>query len=88
MLGNSLLPKTTVLLVFFLQLVVFEKFVNNRIVDHLEKCGIFLISTVVLGLLDELADLSIVGLLITWRNVSFFLISTMVLGLLHQLQIF
>ena len=29
---------------------VFEKLVNNRIVDHLENCGLFL----VLGLLDQL----------------------------------
>ena len=33
---------------------VFEKLVNNRTVDHLEKCGLFLISTTVLGLLDQL----------------------------------
>ena len=33
---------------------VFEKLVNNRIVDHLEKRGIFLISSLVLGLLDPL----------------------------------
>ena len=33
---------------------VFEKFVNNRIVYHLEKCGLFLISNMVLGLLDQL----------------------------------
>ena len=33
---------------------VFEKLVNNRIVDHLEKCGLFLISSVVLGLLYQL----------------------------------
>ena len=33
---------------------VFEKLVNNRIVDHLEKCGLFLISSVVLGLLGQL----------------------------------
>ena len=33
---------------------VFEKLVNNRTVDHLEKCGLFLISTMVLGLLDQL----------------------------------
>ena len=33
----------------------FEKFLNNRIVDHLEKCGLFfLISSMVLGLLDQL----------------------------------
>ena len=41
MLGNGLLLKTTALLVFFLWLVVFGKLVNNRIVDHLEKCGLF-----------------------------------------------
>ena len=33
---------------------VFEKLVNNRIVDHLEKCSLFLISSMVLGLLDQL----------------------------------
>ena len=33
---------------------VFEKLVNNRIVDHLEKCGLFLTSIMVLGLLDQL----------------------------------
>ena len=33
---------------------VFEKLVNNRIVDHLEKCYLFLISSMVLGLLDQL----------------------------------
>ena len=33
---------------------VFEKLVNNRIVDHLEKCGFFLISSMVLSLLDQL----------------------------------
>ena len=33
---------------------VFEKLVNNRIVDHLEKCGPFLISSMVLGFLDQL----------------------------------
>ena len=32
----------------------FEKLVNNGIVDHLEKCGHFLISSMVLGLLDQL----------------------------------
>ena len=39
MLGKGLLLKTTALLVFFLWLVNFEKLVNNRIVDHREKCG-------------------------------------------------
>ena len=33
---------------------VFEKLVNNRIVHHLEKCGFFLISSMVLGLLNQL----------------------------------
>ena len=33
---------------------VFEKLVNNRIVGHLEKCGLFLISNMVLGLFDQL----------------------------------
>ena len=32
---------------------VFEKLVNNRIVDHLEKCGLFLISSMVLGFLNQ-----------------------------------
>ena len=30
------------------------KLVNNRIVDHLEKCGFFLISSMVLGLLYQM----------------------------------
>ena len=33
---------------------VFEQLLNNRIVDHLRKSGIFLISSMVLGLLDQL----------------------------------
>ena len=32
---------------------VFEKPLNNRFVDHLEKSGHFLISSMVLGLLSE-----------------------------------
>ena len=32
---------------------IFEKLVNNRVVDHLEKCGLFLISSMVLGLLNQ-----------------------------------
>ena len=41
--GKGLQLKTTTLLVFFLWLVnkVFEKLVNNRTVDYLEKCGLF-----------------------------------------------
>ena len=33
---------------------VFEKLVNNMIVGHLKKCHFFLISNVVLSLLDQL----------------------------------
>ena len=33
---------------------VFEKLVSNRIVDHLGKCGLFLISSMVFSLLDQL----------------------------------
>ena len=33
---------------------VFEKLVNNRIVDSLEKCVFFLISSIVLDLPDQL----------------------------------
>ena len=33
---------------------VFEKLVNNRIVDQLQKCDFFRISSLVLGLLDQL----------------------------------
>ena len=32
---------------------VFEKLVNNMIVDHPGKCGLFLISSMVLGVLDQ-----------------------------------
>ena len=39
MLGKGLQLKATALLVFFLWLV--KKLVNNRIVDHLEKCELF-----------------------------------------------
>ena len=41
-----------------------------------------------LWLVKSLKNLYIIGLLITWRNVTFFLISSKVLGLLDQLQIF
>ena len=33
---------------------VFQKLVDNRIVNHLEKCGLFSDSNIVLGLLDQL----------------------------------
>ena len=50
--GKGLQLKITALLGFFLWLVVFEKLLNNRIVDHLDKCGLFVISSMVLGHLD------------------------------------
>ena len=37
---------------------VSEKLVNNRIVDHWEKCCLFVISSMVLGLLDQLQNFS------------------------------
>ena len=33
---------------------IFEKLANNGLADHLEQCGLFLISSMVLGLLDQL----------------------------------
>ena len=40
-----------------------EKLVNNRVVDHLEKCDLFLISSMVLGLLDQLQIFSLLYLI-------------------------
>ena len=37
---------------------VFQKLVNYRIVNHLEICGLFLIFSMVLGLLDQLSIFS------------------------------
>ena len=54
MFGKGLQLKTTALLVFFLWLVKSEKLVNNRIVDHIEKCCLFSDFSLVLGLLDQL----------------------------------
>ena len=33
---------------------VFEKIVNNRIFDHVEKCSLFLVSSIISGLLDQM----------------------------------
>ena len=41
MLGEALQLKTTAVLVLFLWLINSEKLVNNRIVDHLEKRGLY-----------------------------------------------
>ena len=49
MLGKDLHPLSLLSVVS----KAFEKHVNNRIVDHLVKCGLFLISNMVLGLLDQ-----------------------------------
>ena len=39
---------------FSVVIKVFEKLVNNRIFDHLEKCDLFPVSSMVLGVLDQL----------------------------------
>ena len=53
--GIGLQLKITALLVFFSVVSkVFEKLVNNSIVNHQENCGLFLISSMVLGLLYQL----------------------------------
>ena len=53
--GIGLQLKITALLVFFSVVSkVFENLVNNSIVDHQENCGLFLISSMVLGLLYQL----------------------------------
>ena len=55
---------------------VFKKLVNNRSVDHLEKCGLFLISSMVLGLLNQLQTFSqshlieLLGLCQVWGYAS------------------
>ena len=40
---------------------VLEKIVNNRILDYLEKFGLFLISSMVLGFLNQLQILLVVS---------------------------
>ena len=65
--------KTTALSVFFLWLV---NSVNNNTVDHLEKCGLFLISnsSMVLGLFNQLQIflqlylIELLGILIDLEN--------------------
>ena len=54
MLWKGLQLKSTTTLLIFLVSKVFQKLVNNRIVDHREKCGLFLISSMVLGLFNKL----------------------------------
>ena len=52
---------------------VFEKLVNNRIVDHLDKSGLFLISSMVLGILNKPTDLVTVvsGSILTMGKIPF-----------------
>ena len=55
MLGKGLeLKITTQFSLLSLVSKVFEKLVNNRIVDHPEKCGLFLISSMFLGHRNQL----------------------------------
>ena len=55
MLGRGIWLKATALLVFFLYLdKSLKKLLNNRLVDRLKKCGFFLISSMVSGLLNQL----------------------------------
>ena len=73
---------------------VFENLVNKRTVDHLEKCGLFLISSMFLGLLDQLLIFSqldlieLLGLLTgLWPTELWHLIyPRLLIGLLHKLQ--
>ena len=57
---------------------LFKKLVNNGIVGHPEKCGLFLISSMVLGLLDQLQIFSqlylieLLGLLTRFDMLVFF----------------
>ena len=54
--GKRSTAKTTACPVSLLSVIskVFEKLVNNRIIDQLEKYGLFCISSMVLGLFDQL----------------------------------
>ena len=67
MLGKDLLLKTTTLLVFFLWLVKSLKNLNNKIVDHLEKYGLFSDFQYGFGSFQSTADfLTVVSDRITW----------------------
>ena len=69
---------------------VFEKLVNNKIVDHLEKCGLF--SDFQYGFRSSRSTADLVTVvsdrIARTFNRFFFLTSSMVLALLNQLQIF
>ena len=52
MLRERVVAKNCCLLVFcLLQVKSFEKLFCNTVIDHLEKCGLFVISSMVSGLL-------------------------------------
>ena len=57
-LGEGLQQKLLPVSLLSVVIKILEKLVNNGIVDHLEKCGLFLISSMVLGLLNELQIIS------------------------------
>ena len=52
--GEKSTTKPTNALLFFFLWQVFEKLINNRIVDHQENVDFFLISSMVFGLLNQL----------------------------------
>ena len=54
MLGKGLQLNITALLVSFVVIKIFQKLVNNRLVDPLKKFDLFVIFIVVLGLFDQL----------------------------------
>ena len=95
---KSLPLKITVLIVFFLWLVkVFEILINNRIVDHPEKSGLFSdFSGMVLGLFEQLQiflQLYLINLLRLLTGLGYLSSSTCTVrlltghaGLLHNLK--
>ena len=54
MLGKGVQLNITALLVSFVVIKIFQKLVNNRLVDPLKKFDLFVIFIVVLGLFDQL----------------------------------
>ena len=54
MLGKGVQLNITALIVSFVVIKIFQKLVNNRLVDPLKKFDLFVIFIVVLGLFDQL----------------------------------
>ena len=73
MLGKGVQLNITALLVSFVVIKIFQKLVNNRLVDPLKKFDLFVIFIVVLGLFDQLQIfwqlhlIELLGLLKVWR---------------------